>query len=169
MQTCLKAKARYAFPLMCYSAQDIEQLDRIMDAVVPKRTELPPGTPQPAIREDLTKGGLGNTSLAVAYTATGIKNLTQAYAEGQGREANSPGPSSQPKHTAFTHPTGLQTHRMDTHLLPSPQTTPPRTPGRHPHVARGGTPIPNPRGCHHPDSPRQPRSPPPTHPHPKAP
>jgi hypothetical protein len=169
MQTCLKAKARYAFPLMCYSAQDIERLDRTMDAVVRKAYRAPTRDPH-----SLHQGGSHQRGTRQHLPSSGLhshrhKEPHPSLCRGQGREANSPGPSSQPKHTAFTHPHGLQTHRMDTHLLPSPQTTPPRTPGRHPHVARGGTPIPNPRGCHHPDSPRQPRSPPPTHPHPKAP
>jgi hypothetical protein len=65
-----------------------------MDAVVRKAYRLPPGAPTAYLREDLTRGGLGNTSLAVAYTATGIKNLTQAYAD-EGKEDNSPGPSSE--------------------------------------------------------------------------
>jgi hypothetical protein len=103
MQTCLKAKARYAFPMMCYTAQDIEQLDRIMDRVVRKAYKLPPGTPTACIREELTKGGLGNTSLAVAYTTTALKNLTQAYAE-EGKRGMLTKALLHAQHTAFTHP-----------------------------------------------------------------
>jgi hypothetical protein len=48
LQTCLKAKARYAFPLMCYTTQDIERMDKIMDAVVKKAYRLPQAPPQPS-------------------------------------------------------------------------------------------------------------------------
>ena len=78
MQTCLKAKAQYAFPLMCYNDRQIQSLDSVMDAVVRAAYRLPPGTPTAMIREDIKKGGLGNASLMVAYTATAVKNLTRA-------------------------------------------------------------------------------------------
>jgi hypothetical protein len=94
-------------PLMCYSAQDIESLDRTMDAVVRKAYRLPPGTPTAYLREDLTRGGLGNTSLAVAYTATGIKNLTQAYAD-EGKRGQLTRALLRAQHTAFTHPLATQ-------------------------------------------------------------
>jgi ribonuclease HI len=78
LETCLKAKAQYAFPLMCYSDSQIEGLDRIMDTVVRAAYRLPPGTPTAMLRETLVKGGLGNTSLKAAYTTTAVKNLTEA-------------------------------------------------------------------------------------------
>jgi hypothetical protein len=88
---------------MCYTTQDIERMDKTMDAVVKKAYRLPPGTPTALLREDLTKGGLGNTSLAVAYTTTGVKNLTQAYAE-EGTRGQLTRALLTAQHTAFTHP-----------------------------------------------------------------
>jgi ribonuclease HI len=103
LQTCLKAKARYAFPMMCYSDREIEALDRALDLVVRKAYGLPPGTPTAMIREDLNKGGLGNTSLKVAYTASAIKNLTQAHAD-QGNRGQLTRALLAAQLQAFTHP-----------------------------------------------------------------
>jgi ribonuclease HI len=103
LQTCLQAKARYAFPLMCYSDKDIACLDKIMDQVVRRAYKLPPGTPTAFLREDINRGGLGHTSLAVAYTTTAIKNLTQAYAD-EGQRGQLTRSLLTAQHAAFTHP-----------------------------------------------------------------
>ena len=132
LQTCLAAKARYAFPLMCYSAQDIEKLDKTLDQVVRHAYRLPPGTPTAFLREDLKKGGLGHTSLTVAYTTTAVKNLTQAYAE-EGKRGQLTRAILAAQHKAFTHPTAqplkgwipdyslrlrqlIQGHKADIHM-----------------------------------------------------
>ena len=81
LQTCLKAKARYPFPLLCYNERELAELDRVMDSVVRIAYKLPKGTPTAMIREDLAYGGLGNTSLTVTCTAVAVKNLTHALAE----------------------------------------------------------------------------------------
>ena len=67
---------------MCYNERELEELDRVMDSVIMRIAyKLPKGTPTAMIREDLAYGGLGNTSLTVAYTAVAVKNLTHALAE----------------------------------------------------------------------------------------
>jgi ribonuclease HI len=81
MQTCLKAKARYAFPLMCYSDKEIATIDKVMDSVVRQAYHLPRGAPTAMIREDVCRGGLGNTSLTVSYITTAVKNLTESLNE----------------------------------------------------------------------------------------
>ena len=78
LQSCLKAKARYPFALMCYNEKALDALDKVMDSVVRQAYKLPPGTPTAMIREDLKRGGLGNTSLMVPYTVAAVKNFTQA-------------------------------------------------------------------------------------------
>ena len=66
---------------MCYNERELAELDRVMDSVVQIAYKLPKGTPTAMIREDVAYGGLGNTSLTVAYTAVAVKNLTHALAE----------------------------------------------------------------------------------------
>ena len=78
LQSCLKAKARYPFALMCYNEKALDALDKVMDSVVRQAYKLPPGTPTAMIREDLKRGGLGNTSLMVPYTVAAVKNFIQA-------------------------------------------------------------------------------------------
>lgn len=56
MQTCLKAKARYAFPIACYSDRDIAALDKIMDSVVRQAYRLPKGTPTAMLRAEYKRG-----------------------------------------------------------------------------------------------------------------
>ena len=56
LQTCLKAKARYPFPLMCCNERELAELDRVMDSVVRIAYKLPKGTPTAMIREDLAYG-----------------------------------------------------------------------------------------------------------------
>ena len=63
---------------MCYNEKALDALDKVMDSVVRQAYKLPPGTPTAMIREDLKRGGLGNTSLMVPYTVAAVKNFTQA-------------------------------------------------------------------------------------------
>ena len=132
LQTCLAAKARYAFPLICYTDHALEQLDKTLDKVVRQAYRLPPGTPTAFLREDLNKGGLGQTSLKVAYTTTAVKNLTHAYAE-EGKRGMLTRALLAAQHQAFTHPTAqaqrgwipdyslrlrqlIQGHKADIHM-----------------------------------------------------
>jgi hypothetical protein len=103
LQSCLRAKVQYAFPLMCYSEQELNTLDKILDSVVRTAYSLPKGTPTAMLREDVTKGGLGNTSLSVAYTTIAIKNITHAESD-QGKRGLLTRALTQAQLKAFTHP-----------------------------------------------------------------
>jgi hypothetical protein len=107
MQTCLKAKARYSFPLGCYSDKEIAVIDRVMDSIVRQAYHLPKGTPTAMIREDVCRGGLGNTSLMVSYVTTAVKNLTEALEE-QGKRGQLTRAMLKAQLRAYTHPSAAK-------------------------------------------------------------
>jgi ribonuclease HI len=78
IKTNIRPALRYAFSLMPYTAHDINRLDSIITTAYKKIFGLPTSTSTALVMEDINKGGLGCTSLAVDYHQTAVQSITRA-------------------------------------------------------------------------------------------
>jgi len=78
LNTCIRPAITYAFPVMPYTPEDIETLDKILTQAAKKIYRLQRGTSNAFARDDVSNGGLGATSLAVEYHTRAVQSLTRA-------------------------------------------------------------------------------------------
>jgi hypothetical protein len=84
INSCLKAKVRYAFCVAPYTNGQLKVLDSIICKAVKQAYGLPSCMSNAAVHEDVDKGGMGCPSLLAEYTTVQIQRLITAL--------NDPGP-----------------------------------------------------------------------------